>query len=513
MKKRMVWQVMVCVIGSLFIFIHPSTGFFVFRNQFLSADDTIVVHLDCERVSGMIRPFGHINDGPAPIKNEASYTDLSDQYQEIGITAIRTHDLFGPTDITTIFSNLSADPTDASNYHFETSDPLITRMIEAGTQIFYRLGESASNNHTLKNPPANFTVWAEVCKHITMHYNEGWNNGFFYNIVYWEIWNEPDLLGFWNGTADQYYQLYHLTAETLKTHNSSLKIGGPCTSSISNGNYTTGFLQYVKDHDAPLDFFSWHRYAGAPYDYYADSLYVRHLLDSYGFTNTENINSEWNIDILSPQRDKDNAKNAAFTACSLTVFQDAQLDYAFRYRGNQENNWLMRFLGLDLGLFSYNGIYKRPAVIYRVMKDITQDTPLRLQTPVMNASDGITYLAGISKDKKNVSVLVSNFNAADISYHLELTNVPWNSTYRVVRYLIDETHHLEIVNNTQQSTSPYVNMQTLKKNSIHFYRFTNSSMIPKEGPEVAQIPLLLRFRFLDPLTRILAILLVLIILN
>ena len=33
----------------------------------------------------------------------------------------------------------------------------------------------------------------EVCKHIVMHYNDGWNDGYHYNIAYWEIWNEPDL--------------------------------------------------------------------------------------------------------------------------------------------------------------------------------------------------------------------------------------------------------------------------------------------------------------------------------
>ena len=186
----------------------------------------------------MIRPFGNINDGPLPIKNDSSYVDLTDHYRDIGMTSIRTHDLFGPTDMTTIFPDWNADPTNESSYHFETSDPLVTSMIHAGCQVFYRLGESAGQNETLRNPPTNFTKWAEVCRHISMHYNEGWKQGFYYNIMYWEVWNEPDLSGFWNGTADQYYELYDITADTMKTWNSSLKIGGPCTSSVTNVNYT-----------------------------------------------------------------------------------------------------------------------------------------------------------------------------------------------------------------------------------------------------------------------------------
>jgi hypothetical protein len=455
----------------------------------------------------MIRSYGDINDGPYPIKGNSSYADLTTQYNDIGITFIRTHDLFGPTDISTIFPNWSADPTLASSYHFETSDPLITSMINAGCDIYYRHGESAGQNDSLKNPPADFTKWAEICKHITMHYNDGWDTGFYYQIKYWEVWNEPDLKGFWNGTADQYYSLYQVTAETLKTYNSSLKIGGPCTSSVLNMNFTEGFLQFIKQHNIPLDFYSWHLYATTPYEYYNASHYVRKLLDTYGYTTAENINSEWNYNILSSQRDKDNAKNAAFTACSFTVFQDAQLDYAFRYRGNQENNWLMRFLGLDLSLFTSTGIYKRPALTYKTMNDLTRDTPLRLATPSMNASNGITYLAGISADKTNISVLISNFNADDTVYTIQMTNLPWQTSYTTVQYLIDETHHFEIQENTMQNVSPYIKTETVKKNTVHFYRFTNTSIIPEEGPEVAKIPWLLRLRLLDPLTQILTILL------
>jgi xylan 1,4-beta-xylosidase len=505
-------RILVLLVGCLLFFCPSlSATFSPTRFDFSMPTDTISIRLDCSNISGVIRPFADINDGPIPIKNEPKYVDLTDHYHDIGIASIRTHDLFGPTDISTIFPDWNADPTDESSYHFQTSDPLITSMIDAGCQVLYRLGESASDNHSLATPPINFTKWGEVCKHITMHYNEGWKQGFFYHIVYWEVWNEPDLSGFWNGTADQYFELYHITAETLKSYNSSLKIGGPCTSSVTNENFTKGFLQYVKDHEVPLDFFSWHRYAATPFEMYNASRYIRQLLDSYGYFDAENINTEWNLDILTPQRDKDNARNAAFTACCLTVFQDALLDHAYRYRGNQENNWLMRFLGLDLSLFTYAGVYKRPALTYKAMKEIIKDTPLRISTTIMNASTGITHLAGISEDHTNISILISSFDADDTQYALELSNLPWNTSYTIVQYLIDESHHLEITNKTVQDTSPYTLTQTLKSNTVHFYRFTTSSQIPAEGPSVAKIPFLLRLHFLDPLTRILAVLLFLLI--
>lgn len=55
------------------------------------------------------------------------------------------------------------------------------------------------------------------------------------------------------------------------------------------------FLRYISSpaHKSPLDFFSWHSYAGVP-ETAAYARYARETLDSYGFTNTENILNEWN---------------------------------------------------------------------------------------------------------------------------------------------------------------------------------------------------------------------------
>ena len=41
--------------------------------------------------------------------------------------------------------------------------------------------------------PKDFKKWAVICEHIIRHYTEGWADGFFYDMPYWEIWNEPDL--------------------------------------------------------------------------------------------------------------------------------------------------------------------------------------------------------------------------------------------------------------------------------------------------------------------------------
>ena len=497
-------------------FIHPALLFILLGASLMTSlpvksntTSIFTIELDCNKNNGTIFPYAEINSGPLPIYYIKDGADLTKQYQEIGIDFVRTHDFYGPTDISTIFPNWSADPKLESSYNFNASDVYITSIINAGCRVFYRLGESASDNESLRQPPKNFSKWADVCKHIVMHYNDGWNNGYHYNITYWEIWNEPDLNGFWNGTAEEYYRLYNITAKTLKAYDSSLKVGGPCTSSIANKNYTIGFLEYVSKNDVPLDFYSWHLYANSPQEIYAASRYVRKLLDEYGFINCENINTEWNINILTPQRDKDNAKNAAFTACSLISFQDAGLDHSFRYRGTQDNSWLLRLIGFDLSLFAFDGKYKTPALAYLAMHYVAKDTPIRL-TPPMNGS-GITYLAGISEDKTNISILISNYESSDTPCIINVTNLPWNGSYTAIHYIIDDSHHLEITENATCNTSIYSKIQTIKHNTVHLIRLTNSTMIPNEGPSVAKIPFLLRLHILDPITRMLGIFLLMLI--
>ena len=465
--------------------------------------------VDCDITNGIIDTFGHINCGPLPNWDETKRVDLTSQYQQIGITHIRTHDFFGPTDISWIFPNWSADPSNPASYNFSISDDYITGIINAGCQVFYRLGESASADENLRRPPENFTKWSEVCRHIVMHYNEGWNNGFYYKITHWEIWNEPDLSGFWNGTAPLYYELYHNVADHLKNHNQSLKIGGPCTSSLSNENFTSQFLNYVKEHQVPLDFYSWHRYADSPHQLYTDARFVRELLDSYGFTETENINTEWNINLLYPQRDNDNAKNAAFTAGSLSVFQDASMDYAFRYRGTQDDNALMKLIGFDIALFTIDGLFKTPTLSYLAYQTLFKDTPVRVQLPEMDGADGITLLAGVSEDKNNISLLFSNYGAPATDILLDIQHIA-DASYSLTSYLIDDDTHFEITKHVDSYNMSPITLH-LEKNTVQFLRLTTSSSLPAEGPEVAPIPFILKLPFFDPLFQILGILIMLLI--
>lgn len=474
-------------------------------NITVNAKSDLDIVLDCSNISGVIQPYGQINCGPLPNINNPDGAELSAQYRQTGFEFIRTHDFYGPTDISTIFPDFSNDPDDPLSYNFTETDRHITSIIESGCNVFYRLGESASGNDSLRQPPSDFQKWAEICKHIIMHYNDGWCNGFQYNISYFEIWNEPDLSGFWDGTAEQYYQLYNITADAIKSYDPSLKVGGPCTSSIDNINFTSGFLSFVRENEAPFDFYSWHRYANSPYQLYQGGCFVRSLLDEYGFTDVESINTEWNINLIYPQRDNDNAKNAAFTAASLSIFQDAGIDKSFRYRGPQDNNWLSKFIGFDVSLFTVDGMFKTPALSYLAMNTLCKETPNRLSTDTFTGESGLTLLAGISEDKSNISILLSNYEGETTNLEITLDNIPWDSSFSFVQYCIDENHHLQIIRQSILDEDNSIMSITIPPSTVYFIRMTDSTVFPAEGPEVASIPWILKSPLFDPLAKLLGI--------
>jgi len=75
---------------------------------------------------------------------------------------------------------------------------------------------------------------------------------------YFEVWNEPNLSGFWEG-GDQnaYFELYDLTARTIKAVDPKLRVGGPSTAGAA---WVPEFLAHVKLSGAPVDFVTTHTY-------------------------------------------------------------------------------------------------------------------------------------------------------------------------------------------------------------------------------------------------------------
>ena len=265
-----------------------------------------------------------------------------EDYKAARIPYSRNHDsclseVYGAAhvhDITAIFPDFSKDVDSPDSYDFACTDESILVTLEAGTQTFYRLGQSIE--HHIKKygtiPPADFEKWAKICEHIIRHYNEGWADGYKLNIEYWEIWNEPDLdpddstnKRTWGGTKAQFFDLYEVTAKHLKKCFPNLKIGGPAIA--YNEEWADDFLKEMKKRGVTIDFFSWHIYCTEPVKLIEKAQRIKKLLVDNGYGEAESILNEWNYvkgwteQFVYSIKSIIGIKGAAFTMSCITESQ------------------------------------------------------------------------------------------------------------------------------------------------------------------------------------------------
>ena len=286
--------------------------------------ENITKTIDFSKEIGKIKPM-HAT-GCGPVQRFDFSWDISNYFRAMNIPYSRLHDIEYPfgsgqfVDIHCVFPDFDADENDPKSYYFTSTDIYLKAMMDVGCKPFYRLGESIDHtpNKRFIHPPKDFKKWARVCEHIIRHYNEGWADGFYYDIEYWEIWNEPDsyLPGYnkvnmWTGTKEQYFELYRITSHHLKNcFGDKIKVGGYSCCNLNalidevqseRGmhllNWANDFLDYISAEDtkSPLDFFSYHNYFNDPKIPYKYNNAVREFVDSKGFSDAEIIFTEWNI--------------------------------------------------------------------------------------------------------------------------------------------------------------------------------------------------------------------------
>lgn len=309
------------------------------------------VTVNTNETIGLIKRMNAVNNGPVRSRSDQSKGNFDD-YKALRIPYARIHDAgacysYGAphtVDVNQIFTNFDADENDPASYDFVLTDEYLSNIIAAGTQVFYRLG--ATIEHWIKKyntlPPKNFEKWARICEHIIMHYNEGWADGFRWNIVYWEIWNEPDLdpddspnKRCWGGTKAQFFDLYRITAKHLKKRFPDLKIGGPALA--GHRDWAQDFISAMAKDGVPMDFFSWHRYAVEPRQIVDACRFYRKLLDDNGYTGAESILNEynyvrgWSDDWIYSIEQMIGIKGGAFTAACMCACQNEPLDMLMYY--------------------------------------------------------------------------------------------------------------------------------------------------------------------------------------
>ena len=332
---------------------------------------TAEVSVDLGAALGPVKPMHAVNNGPSINKPGGDQKCGNfEEYRAARIPFARTHDSINcvsggahTCDINALFPNFDADENDPKNYDFVFTDHYLDNIRRAGTEVFFRLGQTIEHGPKKYGvlPPKDFEKWARICEHVIRHYNEGWGWGTDdayttvnvawsnqFNIAYWEIWNEADLdpsdgelprnPRCWGGTVTNFFEFYETAAKHLKGKFPNLKIGGPAL--CGREDWGARFLAYCRDRSVPLDFFSWHVYATDSRRLAEKAVRIRKMMDDTGFAKAESILNEWNyvkgwvddfVYTLEVESGRFNQKGAAFIAAAMVDCQYAPLDMLMYY--------------------------------------------------------------------------------------------------------------------------------------------------------------------------------------
>ena len=418
--------------------------------------EKIIFKADFNTVTQKIKPMHGV--GQPPLADFMYGLPMMKYFTRAGIPFSRLHDVGGwmggglYVDIPNIFRDFDADENDPASYDFSFTDFVIANLMRAGCEPYFRLGVTIENAHHMIKayrifPPKDFKKWARVCEHIVRHYNEGWANGFNFNITYWEIWNEPDdcykpeTSAMWHGTPEEYFELYSITSKHLKEcFGDKIKVGGYGHCGLYewrkdtdlNGygeityiydfvmDFMHGFFKYQKETGAPIDFFSWHVYdnchPSTKEDFteiknHAD--YIRRILDHYGYKNTEHHLNEWNL--FTDMRHRDACQSAAKTLGFMLMMQDTTTD-------------IMCYYDAEVGASSYGGIFN-PDNCYPYRNYYTFmmfNTLYKLKNQVSSTLEGNPHVFALAaRDGKKAAIVLSNTCSVPVTVELDIKNFEW----------------------------------------------------------------------------------------
>src|SRR5579863_9414909 len=221
------------------------------------------ITVDLQHTAGPVDRFFDLSVGsdfPGTLIREDSQAQLKLVTEELGFRYIRFHAIFHDV-LGTVKVENGKTLYDWSKID-QLYDDLLARHIKPFVELGFTPQALATSNNSIfywhgntshPKPDAWRDLVAAFIRHVEDRYGKDEVRSWFF-----EVWNEPNLSGFWEG-GDQkaYFELYDLTAKTIKEIDPALKVGGPSTAGAA---WVPEFLAHVKQSGAPVDFVTTHTY-------------------------------------------------------------------------------------------------------------------------------------------------------------------------------------------------------------------------------------------------------------
>ncbi len=279
--------------------------------------------------------------------NEGLRADWQRQLRKVredcGFRYIRFHGLFCD-DMGVYFEDKHGNAI----YNWQYIDELFDFLQSIGMMPFVELGfmpnAMASGSQTIfwyrgnVTPPKDYAKWeafvAAFVRHVTERYGPD-----EVRTWYFEVWNEPNLDGFWMGNPEkksfeewapgaraEYLKLYEYSVRAVKSVDPTYRVGGPAT---AGEGWIDETLAFCAERAVPLDFVSTHSYAtmsgyldengtaGTVFSPDRDSITagvrnVRAKMDRSPFAKAELHYTEWSSSYTPADPIHDSYHNAAF---------------------------------------------------------------------------------------------------------------------------------------------------------------------------------------------------------
>ncbi len=181
--------------------------------------------------------------------------------KECGFRYIRMHGLL--TDDMGVYKE---DRNGNPQYNYMYVDVLFDFLHSIGIKPFVELGfmpsALASGSKTIfwwkgnVTPPNDYDKWGALIKNLVQHFTERYGADEV-KTWYFEVWNEPNLDGFWAGTQEEYFKLYKYSVNAVKSVHPDYRVGGPATAGAA---WEEEMINFCEQNDLPIDFISTHSY-------------------------------------------------------------------------------------------------------------------------------------------------------------------------------------------------------------------------------------------------------------
>ena len=272
--------------------------------------------------------------------------------EQIGFRFIRGHGLF--TDDVAIYHEYEEDGVTRTEYNYTYLDRIFDSYIELGIRPYLELGfmpeKMASGTQTIfywkgnTTPPADYKKWTDMVQALLRHLIGRYSEEVY--DWYIEVWNEPNLPGFWyKADMGEYFRLFAETFRAIKEVDGRFRVGGPAICGVNDEVWMRRFLEFCRDSGITPDTVTRHHYTvefpehDGHYDYsrledpdmrIANLQSSRDIIDSFDeFKGTPMHITEFSTSYTPQGVIHDTNLNAAYIAGQLSRLGDMNELYSY----------------------------------------------------------------------------------------------------------------------------------------------------------------------------------------